>query len=182
MLVQAGAGGVGGFAVQLAARAGARVITTASAANHAYVRALGAEEAIDYRDEDVRARVMAWTSSRGVDAVVDTISGESATAGTKMLAFGGGLAAVAGLPDFAQVPFQKALSIHQIMLGGAYFNGGLEAQADLGRMGEEMIGMVAAGEIDPLVSEVIGLEDIPAGLERLAGRHVRGKIVAVVRG
>ncbi len=180
VLVQAGAGGVGGFAVQLAARAGARVITTASVANHPYVRRLGAEAVIDYQRENVQERVMAWTRSRGLDAVVDTISGESATAGTKMLAFGGGLAAVAGLPDFAQVPFQKALSIHQIMLGGAYFNGGMDAQVELGLMGEEMIGMVAAGEIDPLLSEVISLDEVPAGLEKLAGRHVRGKIVAVI--
>jgi NADPH2:quinone reductase len=180
VLVQAGAGGVGGFAVQLAAQAGARVITTASRENHAYVRGLGAEAVIDYRQEDVHERVMAWTNDRGVDAVVDTLGGEIATAGTKLLAFGGGLTAVAGLPDFSQVPFHKALSIHQIMLGGAYFNGGYEAQSDLARMGEEMIAMVAAGEIDPMVSKVIGLEDVPAGLEELTGRHVRGKIVAEV--
>jgi len=180
VLVQAGAGGVGGFAVQLAAEMGARVITTASKGNHDYVRRLGAAEVIDYRHQDVHERVMALTGSRGVDAVVDTISGESATAGTKMLAFGGGLTAVAGLPDFTQVPFHKALSIHRIMLGGAYFNGGYDAQAELGQMGQEMIAMVADGRIDPLVSEVISLEEVPAELERLMGRHVRGKIVAAV--
>ena len=180
ILIQAGAGGVGGFGVQLAARAGARVITTASKGNHAYVRGLGAEAVIDYRQEDVAERVMAWTDGRGVDGVVDTLSGASATAGSKLLAFGGGIACVAGMPDFEQMPFQKALSVHQIMLGGAYFHGGDAAQADLARMGEEMIALVAAGEIDPMVSEVISLEAVPAGLERLAGRHVRGKIVAKV--
>ena len=182
VLVQAGAGGVGGFGVQLAAQAGARVITTASARNFDYVRGLGAAEVIDYRLEDVHERVMALTDGRGVDGVVDTISGESATEGTQMLAFGGGLTAVAGLPDFAQVPFHKGLSIHAIMLGGAYFNGGWAAQSELAQMGEEMIGMVAAGKIDPMAGEVIELEEVPAGLEKLAGRHVRGKIVAEVVG
>ncbi|MGI5461024.1 alcohol dehydrogenase catalytic domain-containing protein [Streptomyces sp. CA-249302] len=57
VLVTAGAGGVGGFAVQLAARAGARVIATASAHNAEHVRKLGAHEVVDYRAEDVTARV-----------------------------------------------------------------------------------------------------------------------------
>ncbi len=180
VLVQAGAGGVGGFAVQLAAQAGARVITTASAGNHDFVRGLGAEEAIDYRQEDVHNRVMEWSGGEGVDAVVDTLGGESATEGTKMLAFGGGLTAVAGLPDFAQVPFHKAISLHQILLGGAYFNGGYKAQVDLSHMGEEMIAMVAVGKIGAMVGRVIPLEEVPVGLDALAGRHVRGKIVAEV--
>jgi NADPH:quinone reductase-like Zn-dependent oxidoreductase len=180
ILVQAGAGGVGGFAIQIAVQAGASVITTASAANHDYVRSLGAEAAIDYRHEQVHERVMAWSGGRGVDAVVDTVSGASATAGTRMLAFGGAIACIAGLPDFAQVSFQKAISIHQIALGGAYFQGDRRDQADLAHMGEEMIAMVADGRIDPLVSEVIDFEDIPSGLEELRGRHVHGKIVAQI--
>ena len=52
ILIQGGAGGVAGFAIQLAKHIGARVVTTASAANHAYVRGLGADEIIDYRTED----------------------------------------------------------------------------------------------------------------------------------
>src|SRR6267142_5202562 len=51
ILIQGGAGGVAGFAIALARHLGARVITTASAANHAYVRALGAHEVIDYRSQ-----------------------------------------------------------------------------------------------------------------------------------
>ena len=182
VLVQGGAGGVGGFGVQLATEAGATVITTASEHNFEYVRSLGADYVIDYRHEDVHARVMELTDGCGVDGLVDTVSSENATRGTRMLAFGGGLTAVAGLPDFSLVNFDKAISIHAIALGGAYFDGGREAQAELGQMGEEMISMVAAGKIDPMVGEVIGLEEAPAGLERLAGRHVRGKIVVEVLG
>src|SRR6478736_2721449 len=57
ILIQGGAGGVAGFAIQLAKHIGARVITTASAANHAYVRGLGADEVIDYRSEDFTRKV-----------------------------------------------------------------------------------------------------------------------------
>jgi NADPH:quinone reductase-like Zn-dependent oxidoreductase len=69
ILIQGGAGGVAGFAIQLAKHMGARVITTASAANHAYVRSLGADEVIDYRTEDFTQKVS------GCDAVFDTVGG-----------------------------------------------------------------------------------------------------------
>jgi NADPH:quinone reductase-like Zn-dependent oxidoreductase len=52
ILIQGGAGGVAGFAIQFAKHLGARVITTASAANHAYVRSLGADEVVDYNAVD----------------------------------------------------------------------------------------------------------------------------------
>ena len=52
------------------------------------------------------------------------------------------------------------------------------AQRDLAKMAEEMIALVAGRQLDPMVEEVIGLEDIPGALARLQTRHVRGKIVA----
>src|SRR5262249_39659014 len=69
ILVQGGAGGVASFAIQLAKHIGARVITTASADNLAYVRSLGADEVIDYRAIDFTTVVS------GCDAVFDTVGG-----------------------------------------------------------------------------------------------------------
>ncbi len=69
ILVQGGAGGVASFAIQLAKHIGARVITTASAANLAYVRGLGADEVIDYNAQDFTKAVS------GCDAVFDTVGG-----------------------------------------------------------------------------------------------------------
>ena len=180
VLVHGGAGGVGGYSVQLAAHAGATVIATTSAHNFDHVQQLGAVRVIDYRTEDVAERVMALTNGRGVDAIVDSISSESATISTKLLAFGGGVACIAGMPDFSQVSFDKAISVHAVMLGGAYFNGDQAAQVDLAKMAEEMIALVAEKQIDPMVGEVISLEQIPQALTRLAARHVRGKIVAQI--
>src|ERR1700726_2313143 len=57
ILIQGGAGGVAGFAIQLAKHLGAKVITTASAGNHAYVRGLGADRIIDYNAQDFTAAV-----------------------------------------------------------------------------------------------------------------------------
>ncbi len=70
ILIQGGAGGVAGFAIQLAKHIGATVITTASARNHDYVRRLGADRVIDYNTEDFTAVVPAATS------VFDTVGGE----------------------------------------------------------------------------------------------------------
>src|SRR3954464_15557604 len=83
ILIQGGAGGVAGLAIQIAKHIGARVITTASAANHAYVQALGADEVIDYRTEDFRQKVS------GCDAVFDTVGGEVALQSFAVLRPGG---------------------------------------------------------------------------------------------
>jgi NADPH:quinone reductase-like Zn-dependent oxidoreductase len=89
ILVHGGAGGVAGFAIQLAKRAGARVISTASAANHQYVRGLGADTVIDYRTQDFTRLV------RDCDAVFDTVGGEVTARSFSVLRPGGRLASVA---------------------------------------------------------------------------------------
>lgn len=182
ILVQAGAGGVGGFAVQLASVSGATVITTASPANFDYVRQLGADCILDYHTENVLERVMEITGGRGVDAVIDVLGRHTATAGLDMLAFGGQLVCVEALPDFSHWHmFNKALSVHEIALGDAHAHGDRAAQEDLADMASELAALVAEGRINPMVSEVISLEAIPDALRRLSGRHVRGKIVARVQ-
>jgi NADPH:quinone reductase-like Zn-dependent oxidoreductase len=89
ILIQGGAGGVAGFAIALARHLGARVVTTASAANHDYVRRLGADQAIDYRSQDF-AKVV-----KDVDAVFDTVGGEVTPRSFAVLRTGGRLATIA---------------------------------------------------------------------------------------
>jgi len=89
ILVQGGAGGVAGFAIALAKHLGARVITTASAENHDYVRKLGADEVIDYRSQDFTKVV------KDVDAVFDTVGGDVTTRSFAVLKSGGRLASIA---------------------------------------------------------------------------------------
>jgi NADPH:quinone reductase-like Zn-dependent oxidoreductase len=89
ILIHGGAGGVGGFAVALAKHLGARVIATASAANHAYVRSLGADQVIDYRARDFAELV------KDVDAVFDTAGGDVTMRSFAVLRPGGRLATVA---------------------------------------------------------------------------------------
>jgi len=77
VLVHAGAGGVGHVAIQLAKIAGARVITTVSTPEKAeFVRSLGADAVIDYKQQDLVEAVMEWTGGRGVDIALDTVGPE----------------------------------------------------------------------------------------------------------
>src|SRR5262249_24998361 len=89
ILIQGGAGGVASFAIQLAKHIGARVITTTSAANHDYVRGLGADEVIDYHTQAFTKVVS------GCDAVFDTVGGDVAQKSFVVLRPGGRAAFIA---------------------------------------------------------------------------------------
>ena len=89
ILIQGGAGGVAGFAIQFAKHLGARVITTTSAANADYVRDLGADEVIDYNAQDFTKVV------KSCDAVFDTVGGDVAQKSFAVLKPGGRAAFIA---------------------------------------------------------------------------------------
>ncbi len=183
VLVSAGAGGVGGFAVQLAHLAGATVIAVASAANHDYLATLGADRCLDYAGDEVVAKVRDLTEGRGVDGIVDAVSGQNASSLVPLLAHGGGVVSIAGRASADAVePFTTAPSVHEIALGAAHSHGDVRARHDLARMLDDMMSMVDAGVLDPTVTETVAWDDVPAAWDRLAGRHVRGKIVALTPG
>ncbi|WP_147680101.1 zinc-binding dehydrogenase [Actinomyces ruminicola] len=188
ILITAGAGGVGGYAVQIAHHLGARVIATAPPDKVRAVRALGADEVIDYRaagDPDaVAAAARALTpQGRGVDAVLDTLDGASATANLGALAFNGALAFIGGRPDLSAMPgFTISPSIHEVSLGAAYSAGTARDRADLATMLTEMLELVAAGRLDARVAETVPLDAVPAAYAQLARGHQAGKLVCDVAG
>src|SRR5512147_1943111 len=173
ILVHAGAGGVGSFAIQLAAHAGLKVLTTCSANNADYVRGLGAEVAIDYHTENLKEVVSAVTHGPGVDAILSSLGSERTTQDLDLLAFNGGLACLLGLPDLTRLqPFTIAPSIHEVALGSAHLSGDKRAD-DLARMADELAAMIIQGAVHLPPIEVIPWQEIPAGLDRLAdGRGI----------
>src|SRR5499427_6367555 len=92
ILIQGGAGGVAGFAIQLAKHLGATVVTTASARNHDYVQSLGADRAIDYNTQDFTS------AARDCDVVFDTVGGEVQVRSYAVLKPGGRLVWIAAAP------------------------------------------------------------------------------------
>lgn len=181
LLVLGGAGGVGGFAVQLGRQAGLRVIGTCSSHNAKYVKDLGAEDVIDYQSTDVWQSVKKLTAGRGVDYVLDTVSSQNATNALQTLRFNGSIACVAGLPDISTIqPFRTGLSVHEVALGAAYLTDDDQALDELARIGMELGALASKGSIRPMVEEVVPFEEIPEALVRISMRHVRGKIVSNV--
>jgi NADPH:quinone reductase-like Zn-dependent oxidoreductase len=159
VLVHNAAGGVGTFAVQLAALRGARVIGTASAGRHDYVRALGGEP-VEY-GEGLPQRVRDLVPE-GVDVAVDLI-GDGALADSRdALASGGRVASVTD-PETA------------IQLGGRY----VFVRPDAAMLGR-LVGYVADGQVRVEVAETFPLEQAAQALQRSKAGHTRGKIVITV--
>lgn len=178
ILIHAGAGGVGGFAIQLAKELGLKVFTTASSVNHEWVKSLGADVAIDYNIEDVTKRILEETNGEGVDLVLNTVSSAEATKDLDRLAFSGQLAYITGAPDLSNVkPFSLSPSIHEVALGAAHSSGSVRARKNLSFMATELMKKIERGTLDPMITEVLPREELPAGLKKVKGRHVRGKII-----
>lgn len=177
VLVTAAGGGVGGFAVQMARRAGATVLASA-AREPQRVQALGAHAVFDYRNGDLAAQVMAATNGRGVDAVIDMVGAASAAALLPVLRHNGAMVCVVGRPDAGAMPaWGKAISVHDVALGFAYQHGDDANLRDIARAGETLAHWVAAGEIDPQISRVIGFDDLPQALRMAEGGATQGKVV-----
>ena len=162
ILIQGGAGGVGGFAVSLAKHLGAHVIATASAQNHDYVRKLGADEVIDYRSEDFTKRVT------GVDAVLDTVGGDVTSRSFAVLKAGGRLASVAAGGAAPTSPRQDVQSMRP-KVG--------RDRTHLDRVAQ----LVSDGAVPlPLITEYPLAK--AADAHRVSeGRHLRGKLVLRIR-
>lgn len=182
ILVHAGAGGVGGYAIQLAKKLGLKVFTTASPENFDWVTSLGADVAIDYNVEDVTEKIMELTDGRGVDLILNTVGRDVATADLDRLAFSGQLAYIAGPPDMSNMKgFTLSPSIHEVALGAAHASENERAIRNLSYMAEEMMKLLEADELNDLVTDVLPFERLKDGLEQLQTRKVRGKLIVRMR-
>jgi len=190
IMITAGAGGVGGFALQLVKQLvpslssanGGLVLTSCSPKNSEFVKSLGAHVAIDYtrKDQSVAEQVLDATGGRGVDAWVDCVDAESVEQGMKALAFGGEMVVVVSAPANVITPSQlmsKALSVHFVALGAAHAHDTV-AKEELHQMGTHMAQMLINKQLNAMVGQEIPFEGIKQGLEQLQTRHVQGKIVA----
>jgi NADPH:quinone reductase-like Zn-dependent oxidoreductase len=162
ILIQGGAGGVAGFAIQLAKHLGARVITTTSAANFEYVRGLGADQVIDYNAQDFTKVV------KDCDAVFDTVGGEVAQKSFAVLRPGGRAAFIA---SGAQAPKPDRTDVTALRPPVPRSRQAMEQVAALATSGA-----VRAPEV-----KVFQLSQAAEAHRLSQGRHFRGKLVFQVR-
>jgi NADPH:quinone reductase-like Zn-dependent oxidoreductase len=160
-LIAGAAGGVGHFAVQFAKLAEARVIGTGSSRNRDFVLGLGAEEYVDYTQQDVAETVS------GVDVAFDTVGGETTQSLLPAVREGGILVTIAGAPP-TDVARERGVRAELLVMS--------PSSEQLTRIAD----LVAAGDVRVELAEVIPLAEVQRAHELSESGHTRGKIVLAV--
>lgn len=181
LLVHAGAGGVGSAAIQLGKAAGATVIATAGGAHKAEVcRELGADHVVDYTAEDFVAVVKELTGGAGADVVYDPVGGDVFDRSRRCIAFEGRLLVVGFTSGrIPEAPANHALVKNYSVVGLHWALYRRRAPAVVARAHDELVRLVGEGAVDPLIGQVLPLEEAPRALAAIASRGTVGKVVLV---
>eukprot|EP00760_Papus_ankaliazontas_P016878 PhM_4_TR16912/c0_g1_i1/m.82734 len=176
--ISAGAGGVGHYATQMAAKAGCKVITSASGDNVARLRSAGhCALVIDYKNEDVKEKIMGFTSNQGCDYVFEMLSEAQATVAKQCLKFRGQICHIATtiptLPDNGD--FFNGLTHHHVFIPGNLLRP--DALADFMDTAAKVNAMLMDGSLTTDVSATLGFDDIGEALRNQEKGHVRGKVL-----
>jgi len=186
VLIHAGSGGVGTFAIQLAKHVGAVVATTTSTANLNWVKALGADIVIDYRKDDFA------TILREYDVVLNSLGGEVLEKSLRVLKPGGKLISISGPPDpdFAKDmgsswilrQFMRLLSYrirkkakrHHVSYSFLFMRANGDQLREIGRL-------IDSGIIRPVVDRVFSFESTNEAMAYVERGRAKGKVVVRVR-
>jgi len=200
VLIHAAAGGSGSAAVQLAVHAGARVFATAGADEKLRLcRELGADVVINYREQDFAEIVLDRTDGRGVDVVFDNVGEAVMEKSMSCLAYNGRYLMM-GFASDKTVADEKLVVPRRVALGNFKLCGVLlaympDAMATMLKRGmgwsfasnalgarimHEVVALVRAGRVKPVVGRVIGFDGIPAAIEAMANRETVGRTIALV--
>ncbi|RXZ02059.1 NADP-dependent oxidoreductase [Fictibacillus sp. S7] len=164
VLIHAGGGGVGSFAIQLAKAKGAYVISTGSEDSESIIRESGADEFINYKSQDFTKAV------QPVDIVFDTIGGDVQKNSYKVIKPGGVLVSI------VSPPVQKDATNHSVKAGFVFLDPDGKELAEIGKLIEE-------GKIQPFVGEIFPLtqEGVRAAHDLSESHHAKGKIIISVK-
>lgn len=182
VFIQAGSGGVGSFAIQLAKHLGASVATTAGAASAQAMHELGADLAIDYRTQDFE------TLLRGYDLVLHSQDGKALEKSLRVLKPGGKLISISGPPDPAFAKASRAPGIVRLLL--RLLSAGVRRRAQglgigysflfmraEGSQLREITRLMDAGTIRPVVDKVFPFEATNEALAYVESGRAKGKVV-----
>lgn len=183
VLVLGAAGGVGITAVELAKALGARVIAAASSDDKLdFAKAAGADELINYTETSLKERARELTDGNGVDVVYDPVGGELAEQAFRACAWHARYLVIGfasgDIPSFAlNIALLKEASIIGVWWGTwAAKNPQLQVQNM-----RDVAGLLAAGKIQPRVTESYALDDFVDAFSAITGRRARGKVILRMR-
>ena len=184
LLVQGGTSGIGTTAIQLARAFGARVFATAgSEAKCAACVGLGAETAIDYKQQDFVARVRELTQGRGVDVVLDIVGGPYASRNLACLALKGRLVMIAfiGGATADTFDFRRLLVKHLTITGSTLRPRSVEQKGELAdELRTNVWPLLDAGRCAPVIDSTFPLADARLAHARMESSVHIGKIVLTV--
>ena len=167
LLICGAGGGVGTFAVQIGAAAGARVIAIASARHHDLLIQLGAEACVDYTAEDPRDAVRRIAGE--VDVLADFVGGRTLERMLPVVRERGRAVEIAGIEGDVEEVIDRNLELHGVLFNPV-------DPEPLRAVREEL----AAGRLRPAVSDVLALEQAAEAHRRIEAGHQQGKIVLEV--
>jgi NADPH:quinone reductase-like Zn-dependent oxidoreductase len=177
VLISAGGGGVGVAAIQLAKLAGARVLTTVGSSDKAErTRALGADVAINYREQDFAAEVQKLTDGKGVNVIIENVAADNLAKNLTILARDGRIIIIGtgtGKGPDGSFAIMHALMKDANILGMSLVNAG----PVIAEMATALTGLFAAGKIKSIISKSYPLSDAQQALADLVAGRVFGKLV-----
>jgi NADPH:quinone reductase len=179
VLIHAGAGGVGMAAIQLAKRAGATVIATASSDEKLErLKPLGLDHGINYAIDSFVERANELTDARGVNVVIDSIGGQNLVQSVDVLAYRAtlvsvGVAGRAGSAIEARSLWTRNNTLRGVFLGGAI----LSEYARIHPMIGDMLERVASGELHVEIDRSFPLADAAAAHEYVESRKAFGRVI-----
>jgi NADPH2:quinone reductase len=168
VLIHGAGGGVGLFAVQLVAAAGASPIALASRRHHERLLQLGAAAAIDYNDHDALATAREHAGG-AFDAVVDLVGGACLSSSLSWIRERGRAATIVELQGDLDLALDRNITLHGVLLD----------RADRSLFAE-LCAMIEAGQLTPVVSSVLPLGQVAEAHRLLEAGHVQGKIVLAI--
>ncbi|MEX3525941.1 MAG: SDR family NAD(P)-dependent oxidoreductase [Burkholderia sp.] len=182
ILIQTAAGGTGLIAMQLARHYGATIFATAGSREKLdYLRGQGAQHLINYREQDFEAEVARLTGGRGVDVVINTLSGEAIAKGLRSLAPGGRYIEIAMMA----LKSAQAVDLSVLDSNQSFFSIDLarliaERPRKLEQYWRELASLVEQGVLQPTVSRVFALDQLHDAYRYLQDRRNIGKVVLQV--
>ncbi len=182
VLIHAGSGGVGTFAIQYAKLLGLEVSTTASSRNADWLRALGADHVICYDNEDYRQ------AGKRYDIVFDTLGGQYTSDAFRVLQPGGVVVSIAGVPDAdfgAQVDASLPLRLLFWAMNRRIYRTAQRHHAEYYRFltdsdGAQLVEIAAqvdAGKLKPVIDKVYPFSASIEALEYAEAGHTKGKVI-----
>lgn len=181
VLVQAGGGGVGLAAIQLAKRAGATVLATASSDEKLErLRSFGMDHSINYRDENVPARVAHITGGHGADLIVDSVGGTTLEGSVASLAYRGRISWVGNAGREAAMPEIRGIMGKNASITGVFLGAEMSVGAERCRaMIEQLLADVAKGELTVVIDRTFPLADAEGAHRYIESRAAFGRVLLI---